>query len=204
MPGGYPAVQLWNRSLLRNLSYATEPGQQPALPLDRLLTDADLDSVLSLLPDGLRTSLGEGGALVSGGEGQRVRLGRALFPPDTRLAVLDEPFRGLDHATRRRLLARARRLWSQATLLCVTHDIAEVDVFPRVLVVEGGRVVEDGSPAELLTRSDSRYGELVSRFSDPLGIGSVPSLALAAFASPAMCKASVRPPALSNLMFATW
>ncbi|MES1210267.1 MAG: hypothetical protein ABUS79_30380, partial [Pseudomonadota bacterium] len=50
--------------------------------------------------------------------------------------------------------------WRDATLLCVTHDIAETADFPRVLVVAGGRVVEDGAPATLRARADSRYTAL--------------------------------------------
>ncbi|MEM8934389.1 MAG: ABC transporter ATP-binding protein, partial [Acidobacteriota bacterium] len=155
-----PAVHVWNRSLHANLIYGTEhvPDERP--PLDRILDDAELDSVLERLPDGLRTPLGEGGALVSGGEGQRVRLGRAFHRRSPRLAVLDEPFRGLDREARRRLLDRTRRRWRDATLLCVTHDVADTTDFPRVLVIEDGRLVEDGVPSELLGRS-SRYAELV-------------------------------------------
>src|SRR5207244_4301417 len=84
---------------------------------------------------------GDGGGLLSGGEGQRVRLGRAMLRPGVRLAILDEPFRGLDRERRRELLARARRAWPGATLLCVTHDVGETRAFGRVLVVDGGRVV---------------------------------------------------------------
>ena len=66
-----------------------------------------------------------------------------------RLVLLDEPFRGLDREQRRELLARARRLWQGATLLCVTHDVGETLGFARVLVVENGRIVEDGPPERL-------------------------------------------------------
>jgi ABC-type transport system involved in cytochrome bd biosynthesis fused ATPase/permease subunit len=52
---------------------------------------ADLEELMEKLPEGLHTSLGEGGALISGGEGQRVRLGRALLRPAGRLVILDEP-----------------------------------------------------------------------------------------------------------------
>jgi ABC-type transport system involved in cytochrome bd biosynthesis fused ATPase/permease subunit len=76
---------------------------------------------------------------------------------------MDEPFRGLDRKTRERQLAAARAHWAGATMLCATHDLAETHVFPRVLVVEGGVVVEDGAPAELLARADSRYAELLAR-----------------------------------------
>src|SRR5207247_204276 len=88
------------------------------------------------------------GARDQGGEGQRVRFGRALVRGDARLVILDEPFRGLDRTKRRELLSKARELWRGATLLCVTHDVAETLGFERVLVVEGGRVVEDAPAAE--------------------------------------------------------
>jgi ATP-binding cassette subfamily B protein len=122
---------------------------------------ADLLSVLEHLPEGLQTPLGEGGARVSGGEGQRVRFGRALLRSGVRLAILDEPFRGLDRVTRHALLERARRLWADATLLCITHDVSETRGFDRVLVVEAGRVVEQGEPAELGAMQGSRYRALL-------------------------------------------
>jgi ATP-binding cassette subfamily B protein len=99
--------------------------------------------------------------MVSGGEGQRTRVGRALARKRARLVILDEPFRGLDLTSRRALLAMARQWWRDATLLWVTHDIAETEQFDRVLVIDGGRIVEDGAPAELGNRPDSRYARLV-------------------------------------------
>lgn len=152
-----PTVQLWNRSLYENLSY----GAPDSLPIDRAIEAADLQSVLEKLPDGLQTSLGEGGALVSGGEGQRVRLGRAMLRSHVRLVILDEPFRGLDRERRRELLIRAQRLWRDATLICITHDVGETLSFERVLVVEKGRIVEDGPPRDLAERADSRYRHLL-------------------------------------------
>lgn len=153
-----PSVQLWNRSLLDNLRY----GAAADLDIDAVIDAARLQSVVHALPTGVDTPLGEGGALVSGGEGQRVRLGRALHRPQARLVVLDEPFRGLDRPTRTALLAGARQRWVAATLLCATHDVAETTTFDRVLVVEGGRVVEDGTPNELAARPGSRYAALLA------------------------------------------
>jgi ABC-type transport system involved in cytochrome bd biosynthesis fused ATPase/permease subunit len=77
-----------------------------------------------------------------------------------RLAVLDEPFRGLDRERRRVLLERARQVWRGATMLCVTHDVTETLGFDRVLVVEEGRLVEQGAPAQL-ARSNGRYAALL-------------------------------------------
>lgn len=154
-----PSVQIWNRSILDNLTY----GSSPDLPgaLNPVIGAADLMSVLENLPDGLQTALGEGGARVSGGEGQRVRLGRALLRPGVRLAILDEPFRGLDRTKRRELLERARELWADATLLCITHDVSETLGFDRVLVVEAGHVVEHGAPEALAAQPESRYRALL-------------------------------------------
>jgi ATP-binding cassette subfamily B protein len=152
-----PTVQLWNRSLFFNLCYGNPSG----VPTAGLLEQAELRQLLEKLPDGLQTDLGESGGLVSGGEGQRVRFGRALLRRGVRLALLDEPFRGLDRHQRRELLARARAHWEGATLLCVTHDVGETMGFTRVLVVENGRIVEDGNPAELARQANSRYRALL-------------------------------------------
>ncbi|HVK39614.1 MAG TPA: ATP-binding cassette domain-containing protein [Candidatus Kapabacteria bacterium] len=154
-----PAVQLWNRSLIDNLAYGNDALASDAI--GAALTDAELRGVLERLPEGLLSRLGEGGGLVSGGEGQRVRLARGMLRGSPRLVILDEPFRGLDRARRRALLERVRAIWKDATLLCITHDVDETAAFERVLVVEGGRIVEDGSPAELLARDGSRFGALL-------------------------------------------
>ncbi|WP_437286317.1 ATP-binding cassette domain-containing protein [Sorangium sp. So ce406] len=153
-----PAVQIWNRSFLDNLRYGAP---DDAADFGPVVEEAELREVLERLPEGQKTLLGEGGGLVSGGEGQRVRFGRAMMRSEARLAILDEPFRGLDRERRRALLARARRRFRRATLLCVTHDVGETRAFERVLVVDGGRVVEDGAPAELAARPGSRYRALL-------------------------------------------
>ena len=153
-----PAIQIWNQSFIDNLHYASSD-DAPAR-MAEVLDHAQLRRVLQQLPEGLQTWLGESGALLSGGEGQRLRLARALMQSPVRLVLLDEPFRGLDRNQRQAMLLQARQWWSQATLLCVTHDVAETLAFDRVLVVEGGRFVEDGAPAQL-AQTASRYRELL-------------------------------------------
>jgi ATP-binding cassette subfamily B protein len=155
-----PAVQLWNRSFLDNLRYGA-PEDTPSTALGEALEAADLLDILEHLPDGLQTRLGESGGLVSGGEGQRVRFGRAIMRPDSRLVILDEPFRGLDRDKRRKLLAVARRYWCHATLICITHDVGETQGFARVVVIEDGCIREDSTPAMLREQSDSRYRALL-------------------------------------------
>ncbi|MBI4322228.1 MAG: ATP-binding cassette domain-containing protein [Chloroflexi bacterium] len=154
-----PAVQLWNRTLMENLVYGSQNGDGAAT--GEAIEYADLLDILERLPEGLQTVLGEGGGLVSGGEGQRVRLGRAMNRAGARLVILDEPFRGLDRDRRRLLLERARAYWREATLLCVTHDVAETQGFERVLVIEDGLIAEDGNPSALASDPASRYRSLL-------------------------------------------
>jgi ABC-type bacteriocin/lantibiotic exporter with double-glycine peptidase domain len=148
-----PAVQLWNKSLRENLRY----GLSSSAPVEKAIEAAELQRVMERLPAGLDTALGEGGGLVSGGEGQRVRLARAMLRPDVRLVILDEPFRGLDFEQRGVLLSRAREHWKDATLLSISHNIAETMSFERVLVIDEGRVVEDGEPRQLALDENSRF-----------------------------------------------
>ena len=153
-----PAVQLWNRPLLANLSYG---GSADTNGIGNAIDTALLRNVLENLGEGLQTRLGEGGALLSGGEGQRVRLARALLRKDVRLVILDEPFRGLDREKRRELLARARNFWRGMTILCITHDVSETQQFDQVLVIEQGRLAEAGSPHALAGDGASRYRALL-------------------------------------------
>jgi ATP-binding cassette subfamily B protein len=154
-----PAVQLWNAPLFDNILYGmTDDGR-----VGRAVEEATLRPLLEELPQGLQTPLGEGGALVSGGEGQRVRFARALLKPGAGLVILDEPFRGLDRQGRRLLLDRARAWWPEATLLCVTHDVEQTLSFDHVVVMDGGRIAEQGPPESLAEAPGSLYKSLLDR-----------------------------------------
>jgi ATP-binding cassette subfamily B protein len=154
-----PQIQIWNRSLLDNLQYGSQ--NKETSRISEAIEQADLFGVLEKLPYGLQTLLGEGGGLVSGGEGQRVRLGRSMLHVDARLVILDEPFRGLDREKRRILLTQAREYWPNATLIFISHDVGETQTFKRVLVIENGQVIEDDTPSQLLAQPDSRYRALL-------------------------------------------
>jgi ABC-type transport system involved in cytochrome bd biosynthesis fused ATPase/permease subunit len=146
-----PAVQLWNRPLAENLRY----GSAETAGIDHVIAAAELQRVIDRLSNGIENPLGEAGGLVSGGEGQRVRLARAMLRPDVRLVILDEPFRGLDSEQRHLLLTRARELWRDATLIFISHDIQEAMSFERVLVMEEGTIVEDGHGPRLQAMLDA-------------------------------------------------
>jgi ATP-binding cassette subfamily B protein len=156
-----PQVQLWNETLMENLRYGLTDDQ--LMDAGRAVGQANLASVIQGLPDGMQTKLGESGALLSGGEGQRVRMARAFGKPGVRLAILDEPARGLDRGMRTEFIERARAGWRDATLLCITHDVSSTRAFSRVLVIEDGQVIEDGDPSVLHAETRSRYRQLSDR-----------------------------------------
>jgi ATP-binding cassette subfamily B protein len=153
-----PEVHLFHSTLFENLQYGN--GDDAADRVGTVIQNTDLIDVLEGLPAGLQTPLGEGGGLVSCGEGQNVRIARALARPNVRLALLDEPARGLDHPARQRFMATARRVFADATLIFITHDVSDTMGFPRVLVVDQGQIVEQGNPVELCEKSDSLYRAL--------------------------------------------
>ncbi len=154
-----PQVQIWNQSLIYNLTYGLEP--QALADLAEVIGLVNLKPIIQRLPQGLDTPLGEGGGLLSEGEGQRVRVARAMLKRRAHLVIMDEPFRGLDRQSRRELLAATRQWWPEATVLCVTHEVVETTDFDHVLVLEGGRIVEQGDPKELISHEESRYRQLI-------------------------------------------
>ncbi|MBF0103432.1 MAG: ATP-binding cassette domain-containing protein [Desulfobacterales bacterium] len=154
-----PEIRIWNKTILENLRYGSLDIQ--AANLTEVIELSDLLSMLEKFPQGLQTILGEGGGLVSGGEGQRVRLGRAMLKRNARLVIMDEPFRGLDRGKRQLLLKRAREYWKNSTLIFISHDVSETLAFDRVLVIEAGKIVEDNSPEKLLENKNSRYSMLL-------------------------------------------
>lgn len=152
-----PAIQLFNAPMEENVRYASGPDDVTRLPF--ALSEAELYEVLQRIPDS-QMPLGEGGGLLSGGEGQRVRLARALMQPAPRLVILDEAFRGMDRTMRDELLRRCRRRWSEATFLFVTHDVDETLDCDRVIVMDSGRIAEYDTPAALIARDDSLYNRM--------------------------------------------
>lgn len=144
-----PDVTIWDRPLGANLEYgAFYEGCAAAVP-----EPVGLDQVRRRLGDEDALGAGEGGCLLSGGEGQRVRVGRAFHRKQASLVLLDEAFRGLDWATRLAVVGEVRRTWAEATLICVTHDLDVATRFDRIVYIEAGRIVEDCLASDLGPRT---------------------------------------------------
>jgi ABC-type multidrug transport system fused ATPase/permease subunit len=112
---------------------------------------AGAEEFIRALPNGYDSDVGERGRNLSGGQRQRVAIARALLA-DAPVLVLDEPSTGLDAETRDRLLEPLRALMGERTTIVVAHDLLTVRDADRIVVLDGGRLAEVGSHAELLAR----------------------------------------------------
>ncbi|WP_432000437.1 thiol reductant ABC exporter subunit CydD [Streptomyces sioyaensis] len=144
-------AHLFDSSLRENLRLARRDRETPD-GADQDLWDAlgraRLADWVRGLPDGLDTMVGEHGARLSGGQRQRLALARALLA-DFPVLVLDEPAEHLDLATADALTADLLAATEGRTTVLITHRLTGLDAVDEVLVLDGGRIVQSGSPAEL-------------------------------------------------------
>jgi ATP-binding cassette subfamily B protein len=122
--------------------------------------DANAEDFLRALPDGLDTYMGEGGARLSGGQRQRIAIARALLR-DAPLLLLDEATSALDAESERLVQDALDRLMEHRTTIVIAHRLATVRAANRIVVMDGGRIVEEGTHATL-TRRGGLYARLAS------------------------------------------
>ena len=121
---------------------------------------ANAAEFLRKLPEGLDTFLGEGGARLSGGQRQRVTIARALLR-DAPILLLDEATSALDAESERLVQEALERLMANRTTLVIAHRLATVRAAERIIVMNDGRIVEEGSHGSLMTNS-GLYARLAS------------------------------------------
>src|SRR5690349_2751416 len=109
---------------------------------------ANAEEFLRALPEGLDTFLGEGGARLSGGQRQRVAIARALLR-DAPILLLDEATSALDAESERLVQQALERLMEGRTTLVIAHRLATVRAADRIVVMDQGRIVEQGTHAKL-------------------------------------------------------
>ena len=119
---------------------------------------ANADEFICQLEHGYDTVIGERGATLSGGQRQRIAIARALIR-DAPVLILDEPMTGLDGESEAKVREALDRLMAGKTCIVITHDLQSVADADQVLVLDGGRIADRGTHAELAARS-GRYRQL--------------------------------------------
>jgi ATP-binding cassette, subfamily B, bacterial HlyB/CyaB len=147
---------LFNRSVRDNIGLA-----DPSLPMEQIIEAAELAGAhefITRLPYGYDTEIGERGTSLSGGQRQRIAIARALVA-DPRILIFDEATSALDYESEQVIQTNMRRIVTGRTVFIIAHRLSTVRSADRIITIDHGRVVEDGTHAELLRR-DGRYAML--------------------------------------------
>ena len=147
---------LFNRTVAENIALA-----DPSMPMQRIVDAANLAGAHEFileLPEGYDTVVGERGCSLSGGQRQRVAIARALVT-DPRILIFDEATSALDYESERIIQDNMGRICERRTVFVIAHRLSAVRRANRILTIERGRIVEDGTHDELI-RSNGRYANL--------------------------------------------
>jgi ATP-binding cassette subfamily B protein len=150
---------LFHASVLENLRFAKPEATDREVQL--AAEAAQIHDLVAALPEGYDTIVGERGYRFSGGEKQRIAIARTILrnPP---ILVLDEATSSLDTETERQVQEALDRLAEGRTTIAIAHRLSTVQNADQIVVLDGGRIVEQGAHAELIER-DGRYAQLVGR-----------------------------------------
>jgi subfamily B ATP-binding cassette protein HlyB/CyaB len=147
---------LFNCSVRENIALA-----DPTMSMERVINAATLsgahDFILEL-PEGYDTVVGERGSSLSGGQRQRIAIARALIS-DPRILIFDEATSALDYESERAIQQNMKQISAGRTVFIIAHRLSTVRAADRIITIERGRIVEDGSHDELI-RSNGRYAKL--------------------------------------------
>ncbi len=150
-------VSLFHRSVLENIRYG-----RPGAPESEVLaaaTVARCRDFIEALPQGFQTMVGDRGVKLSGGQRQRLAIARALLK-DAPLLLLDEATSALDSESEQAIQVALNNLMQGRTVIAIAHRLSTLRNFDRIVVMQAGRVIDDGTPDELAARTGP-YRELL-------------------------------------------
>ena len=152
-------ISLFHRSVLENIRYA-----RPDATEAEVLAAADMAhcrDFIEAMPDGFETMVGDRGVKLSGGQRQRLAIARALLK-NAPILLLDEATSALDTESEQAIQHALDRLMSGRTVIAIAHRLSTLQSFDRIIVMDKGRIVDDGSPGMLAARPGP-YRELLRK-----------------------------------------
>ena len=150
-------VTLFNDTIANNIAYGRLGGATRE-QVEQAARDAHAAEFIEQLPEGYGTEVGEDGIMLSGGQRQRLAIARALLK-DAPVLILDEATSALDTESERAVQAGLERLVKNRTTLVIAHRLSTIEGADRIVVMDGGRIREQGSHVELLEH-DGAYANL--------------------------------------------
>jgi ATP-binding cassette, subfamily B, bacterial len=151
-------ISLFHRSIMENIRYGRPNATDDEVLRAAIAARCDF---IENLPEGMSTMVGDRGIKVSGGQRQRIAIARA-FLKDAPILLLDEATASLDSESEEAIREALSRLMRGRTVIAIAHRLATLRNFDRVVVLQGGRIIEDGPP-DILVQGRGPYRELVAR-----------------------------------------
>jgi ATP-binding cassette subfamily B protein len=151
-------VMLFHRSVAENIRYGKPEATDEEV---RVAAEAAGCDFIDLMPEGMATMVGDRGVRLSGGQRQRLAIARA-FLRDAPILLLDEATSALDSESEQAVQQALSRLMTGRTVIAIAHRLSTLRDFDRIVVMDGGRILQDGAPAAL-ERSPGPFRDLLAR-----------------------------------------
>ena len=155
----FQETQLFSDSIFRNITFGKQDASKEEV--ERVATICGIHDFISKLPEGYETKLGSTSmSKISVGQKQRISIARGLIR-DSKILILDEPTSALDPETEKYLVAALKEASKNKLVIVIAHRLSTIAKSDKIIFLEKGRIIEQGSPRELLSKKDGSYRNFI-------------------------------------------